>query len=642
MVPPGVEYFIEATDGASFAYSGRANTPNTITVANSPVVTNVSPNSGSQAGGTAIIISGNNFVDGATVLLGAATCQNVTVESSSRISCVTPANIPETVAVRVTNPDNSSGLLANAFTFVGNSTLLSLPDVEGFVGQTLDVALTTGAVSGLQSFSSTISWNAEHIQLQQVRKGSLVNAWEMMENATANSVTVAAASSSTVTGSGELLVLEFNVLAGADANSAISITSARLNDGNISVTTQDGSFTGFSGFNVGGNVTFWDEAQTPVSAVITLDDGSNETSSEVDGSYTFARVLDGQRKLTPSKDDGANDSVRVFDASLILSHVVGTSTLSSNALIAGDVNANGIVTEQDAAKILEVAAGLKSLPFANVGKLWAFTPEEITYDGLTADVTNANFTAIFMGDVSGNWANPTGLQSSNGTRLILDDISRDGIATVNVYARPPFEGMAISAIELTLATTPGASLLDVSKTAPVSGWSRPQIVIDGSQSRISFYDDVSGAFSQEMHVLTLRYSLANGYQSIASTRGWLNETKIFDPKSLAFRLDDDMDGDWVPDHEDAFPDDVSASVDTDGDGMPDDWNPGYSARDSESGLVLDLDDDNDGYSDKEESEAGTDALDANDQPFLKMSKVLIKAAIDKAAENAANQATNSP
>ena len=140
-------------------------------------------------------------------MLGAATCQNVVVESSSRILCTTPANTPETVAVRVTNPNNSTGILQNAFTFIGNATVLSLPDVEGNVGSTLDVALTTGAVAGLQSFSTTITFNSEHIQLQQVRKGALVSAWEMVENATTNSVTVAAASSSTVTGSGELLVL---------------------------------------------------------------------------------------------------------------------------------------------------------------------------------------------------------------------------------------------------------------------------------------------------------------------------------------------------------------------------------------------------------------------------------------------------
>ena len=244
----------------------------------------------------------------------------------------------------MTNPNDSTGILQNAFTFIGNATVLSLPDVEGNVGSTLDVALTTGAVAGLQSFSTTITFNSEHIQLQQVRKGALVSAWEMVENATTNSVTVAAASSSTVTGSGELLVLEFTVLANGDANSPISITSARLNDGSIAATTQDGSFTAFAGFTVGGTVKFWDDAQTPVSAVITLDGGSNETSSDVDGSFAFARVLDGQRKLVPSKDDGANDSVRLYDASLILSQVVGTANLSANALIAADVTGNGIVT----------------------------------------------------------------------------------------------------------------------------------------------------------------------------------------------------------------------------------------------------------------------------------------------------------
>ena len=60
-------------------------------------------------------------------------------------------------------------------------------------------------------------------------------------------------------------------------------------------------------------------------------------------------------------------------------------------------------------------------------------------------------------------------------------------------------------------------------------------------------------------------------------------------------------------------------------------NSGYTARDSESGLVLDLDDDNDGYSDKEEEEAGTDSLNAADQPISGMNILLIKQAIDTAA-----------
>ena len=60
----------------------------------------------------------------------------------------------------------------------------------------------------------------------------------------------------------------------------------------------------------------------------------------------------------------------------------------------------------------------------------------------------------------------------------------------------------------------------------------------------------------------------------------------------------DSDGDGVLDAQDAFPDDPAASLDTDNDGMPDDWN--ISATDTqiaESTLTLDNDDDNDGVED---------------------------------------------
>lgn len=66
----------------------------------------------------------------------------------------------------------------------------------------------------------------------------------------------------------------------------------------------------------------------------------------------------------------------------------------------------------------------------------------------------------------------------------------------------------------------------------------------------------------------------------------------------------DSDGDGRNDISDDFPDDPSASADTDEDGSPDRWNDGYSATDSTQDLHLDkfpyneeasIDDDNDGY-----------------------------------------------
>ncbi len=50
---------------------------------------------------------------------------------------------------------------------------------------------------------------------------------------------------------------------------------------------------------------------------------------------------------------------------------------------------------------------------------------------------------------------------------------------------------------------------------------------------------------------------------------------------------DDADGDGVQNSVDVFPLDAAASADTDGDGWPDAWNPGYGQADSSSGLHLD-------------------------------------------------------
>jgi hypothetical protein len=93
---------------------------------------------------------------------------------------------------------------------------------------------------------------------------------------------------------------------------------------------------------------------------------------------------------------------------------------------------------------------------------------------------------------------------------------------------------------------------------------------------------------------------------------------------------DDLDGDGVANEDDAFPSDPAASQDTDADGMPDQWNEGYTAFDSTTGLVLDEDDDNDGYTDREELEAGTDSKNAADAPVTGgLNMAIIKAILNE-------------
>ena len=75
--------------------------------------------------------------------------------------------------------------------------------------------------------------------------------------------------------------------------------------------------------------------------------------------------------------------------------------------------------------------------------------------------------------------------------------------------------------------------------------------------------------------------------------------------------DDDRDGDGVGNNVDDFPDDRSASKDTDGDGKPDSLS---GASTSDPPLVEDFDDDNDNWSDYDETMCGTNPLDETDFP----------------------------
>ncbi|MCB1773273.1 MAG: thrombospondin type 3 repeat-containing protein, partial [Gammaproteobacteria bacterium] len=75
-----------------------------------------------------------------------------------------------------------------------------------------------------------------------------------------------------------------------------------------------------------------------------------------------------------------------------------------------------------------------------------------------------------------------------------------------------------------------------------------------------------------------------------------------DGDGLGDACDADDDGDGVTDAVDAFPGDAAASVDTDGDGQPDDYNPGATPEQRESSLlIVDVDDDGDGVNDVDDN-----------------------------------------
>jgi phosphatidylserine/phosphatidylglycerophosphate/cardiolipin synthase-like enzyme len=87
-----------------------------------PTLTSVTPNSGSTDGGTNVTLTGTRFVSGATVSFAGVAATNVSVASATSITATTPAHNAGAVNDTVTNPNNESASLTNAFSYISSST----------------------------------------------------------------------------------------------------------------------------------------------------------------------------------------------------------------------------------------------------------------------------------------------------------------------------------------------------------------------------------------------------------------------------------------------------------------------------------------------------------------------------------------
>ena len=123
-----------------------------------PVVSSVSPTSGTTGGGTVVSITGSGFASGATVRFGGVLATGVNVASPTLLTAVTPAG-SGTVDVRVTNPDGQVGQVNNAYSYVSSPapTLAGVSPNTGIRTGGTSVTLTgTGFLPGaVVRFGST-------------------------------------------------------------------------------------------------------------------------------------------------------------------------------------------------------------------------------------------------------------------------------------------------------------------------------------------------------------------------------------------------------------------------------------------------------------------------------------------------------
>jgi hypothetical protein len=214
---------------------------------------------------------------------------------------------------------------------------------------------------------------------------------------------------------GVIAIFHFNVIGQMGASSDISLITSYLNNRSIPVT--NGSTT-VAGATINGTVLFYKKdqrtnAQKPVSNVLIKMRGDNNYSSysNAKGEYTQVSVLPGTYSLFGDKYDEAG-GLDPTDASIIARYSNGELSLTCLEQLAADVDLDGKILGLDASRVARFGVGLID-QLNEMSLHWLIIPEDearchydyqqetIMYvDKITLD---KNFTAIRLGDVTGNW-----------------------------------------------------------------------------------------------------------------------------------------------------------------------------------------------------------------------------------------------
>ncbi len=580
--PPGLEYYLLASDGISQAYSGTPLLPHVVTVSAVPTLSSVTPNQGSASGGTRVTLAGTLFEPGSTVMFGGALASDVVLVTANQLTCLTPPHFPALVDVKVTNTDGTSATLLNGFRYVDTAAVVSLAATNGYYGSQVELPLSAANVTGLRAGSITVTFNAAVLSLIDVRLGTLTAGWSVSHNqANPGRVLISLAGATSVTGSGSLAILKFSVVGAPTTSSPLTLGSVSLNDGAITASLSDGLFTVSGFFQVAGKVNYFSGSKAvPGTDLALAGTGSFSTTTATNGLYVITNIPTGSYTLSPQKTNDVAE-ITAYDASLVLQADAHAITLSAEQVLAGDVNRNGAVSAMDAAYILEMAVGLIEAPFPGAGKLWEFVPNQRSYALLNGDLTGQDFTAVLIGDVSGNWepgSPPQGGPWLAGGKRMKDEGSSDA-ALVAVDSAPvaatgeqiarvllQMTNPAVYSADLVLSYTPTNQVIVAVESGTDTGFAIASNTNTPGIIRVGLADSEPSAINGPLVLVRFADSEPVNVQVDQIS---LNEDLL--PTPTATRVatfDCDNDGLIYHDELNAFHTDP-ANPDTDGDGMKD-------------------------------------------------------------------------
>ena len=307
--------------------------------------------------------------------------------------------------------DGSHAVAPSGFIFESDLARLEVNSVKApSDSNRVSVSVTASNLTNLDNASITLEYDASKLVLINPTIGPNLTAWTLEKtNEVAGSVEVSLQSTvSKFNGRGELFSVEFELLRNklkAGEKLPVKITKSILNAGVVTPVIKNGIIIIEGGFSISGKIVHWNSnREVPGTIVHLTGQDTVDYDTGKSGWINFQDLDSGQYRISPEKNNNVN-GISSYDASLIMRHVVGVSTITNEyALKAADVSGNGTLSSLDAFYILDHSVGNRKLPFPGVGKVWAFTPNDSNLTIFNASLLGQDFKAILMGDVSGDWA----------------------------------------------------------------------------------------------------------------------------------------------------------------------------------------------------------------------------------------------
>ena len=248
-------------------------------------------------------------------------------------------------------------------------------------------------------------------------------------------------------------MLEFEVIGAPGSSTALQISTISLNDGAIRVQTADGSSAVNLVYRVSGAARYWNGSGGVPGVSLTLREP--EFIQPEQQQWHLHGGGGGGRTLNRSKSDEVN-GISAYDASLALQHDAGLMTLSGHAATAARCEQER--RGDGPGCVLHFAEGGRSdhVAIPGAGVVWDFSPASRSIPNLNSDQSGHDFTAILLGDVSGNWA------AAAPTRQSVLGGGQSSVVSGQLSAQARIS-QQVNPVKLSV-------LLDTAAPPPANGW----------------------------------------------------------------------------------------------------------------------------------------------------------------------------